>query len=318
MAYTQGGLIQAADYNTLVGSSPGSSPTSLNTVWSVGSGSAGWGQTAVSQAAATAGLITATQWASLVNTVNSANLHINGSGSGLTANTAGQVIGYSGSLQTTINGLNNDRLKFASNSAAIAGSPLAATWTAATTSATLTRSFGARATFASADQARYFFNAGGRLKLNVSGAQSASTTARTNAAIALCTNLGGLAIFGANTNGGRTGTLGTASTNDTTKGYWTSTYNGNVTIVSVTSVTTSYTSDTATISANVNGAQGSNNSNGNQVDFWTTLNSTSGANAGSLSFDDSIGITVTSSIDVSYPEVTNISNTWGAVVISQI
>jgi hypothetical protein len=191
-------------------------------------------------------------------------------------------------------------------------------WNSGSTSATLTRSFGIRAVFSSADQARYFFNSGGRLKFNVSGAQSGSSSARTNAAIALCTNLGGVALFGANTNGGRTGTGGTLGTNDTSKGYWTSTYDSNVTIVSVTSTTSSYTTDTASITVKVNGDRGSNNGNGLNVDFWVNLSSTSGANAGGLSFDDGLGIAVSRSIDVSYPETTNLTNSWGTVTSTNI
>ena len=317
MAYSQGGIIDAADYNTFVGTSPSSTTNRINTVWSVGSGSAGYGQTAVSQVSA-AGTVTATQWASLINTLNSILTHQSGSGSGISATVAGNKINHLSTLSTNITTSYTNRLNFASNSAVAIDVVYGHGWTSTTTTSTLTRSVGVRAIFASADQARYFFNAGGRLKLNVSGAQNASTTARTNAAIALCTYLGGVALFAANTNGGRTGTGGTLGTNDTTKGYWTSTYNSNVTIVSVTSTTASYTTDTATIAVNVNGAQGTNNGNGLNVDFWINLSSTSGANAGGLSFNDSLGITISRSIDISYPEVTNISNTWGAVTTNSL
>ena len=319
MSYSQGGTIDAAHYNTFVGTSPSSITFRINTVWAVGSGSAGYGQTAISQVSA-GSTITATQWASLINTLNSLRTHQSAGGyTPFSAPVAGNKINHSSTLYEEI--VAGYTLRMGSdfgNSAVVAGSGLATTWTSGSTSSTLTRAFGVRATFASADQARYFFNSGGRLKLNVSGAQSASTTARTNAAIALCTNLGGVALFRANVNSGRTGTGGTLGTNDTAKGYWTSTYNSNVTIVSVTSTTASYTTDTATITVNPNGAQGTNNGNGLNVDFWINLSSTSGANAGGLSFDDSLGIAVTRSIDVSYPEVTNLSNTWGAVTITSL
>ena len=316
MSYSQGGKIDAADYNTFVGTSPSSTTNRINTVWSVGSGSAGYGQTAVSQVSA-AGIVTATQWASLINTLNSILTHQAGSGSGISATVAGGKINHLSSLSTSITTSYTNRLNFASNSAVVAGTNQTTAWTSTTTISTLARSFGVRATFASADQARYFFNAGGRLKLNTSGTQNASTTARTNAAINILTYLGGVALFAANTNGGRTGAGGTLGTNDTTKGYWTSTYNSNVTIVSITSTTASYTTDTGTITVSCNGTQGSNNGNGLNVDFWINLSSTSGANAGG-SFDDSLGINVIRSIDVSFPEVTNISNTWGAVTISSL
>lgn len=315
MAYSQGGLIEATDYNNLIGTSPGSTVNRLNTVWAVGSGSAGYGQTAVSSVS-TAGTVTATQWASLINTLNSTLTHQAGSGSGISAPTAGTTINYLSTLSSSITTAYTNRLNFNSNSAVTAGSGLAyAAWTSGSTTSTLTRSFGARATFASADQARYFFNAGGRLKFNITGTSDA--VARSTAALALLNNMGGVALFAANTNGGRTGSGGTVATNDTTKGYYTST-SANVNIVSVTSTTGAYTTDTGTIAVKTNGTQGSNNDNGTTVEFWCTINSTSGSNAGGLSFDDSLSLTPTVSIDISYPEVTNLTNSWGTVTISQL
>ena len=319
MAYSQGGLIEATDYNNLIGTSPSSTTNKINTVWSVGSGSAGYGQTALSTVSV-AGTVTATQWATLINTLNSALTHQSGSGSGISATTAGSTINYLSTLSTNINTSYTNRLTFASNSAVIAGTGLTAAWTSGTTSSTLTRSIGIKAAFGSADQARYFFNSGGRLKYNVSAAQNASTTSRTNEIISLAAFLGGVGIFGANTNGGRSGTGGTLGTNDTAKGYWTGTYNANVNIVSVTSTTANYTSDTGTIAVKMDGTQGSNNDNGAAVSFWTTLSSTSGSNGtgGVYSFDDSFGVTFTQTIDVSYPELSNLGNTWGAVTITQL
>lgn len=319
MAYSQGGLIEATDYNNIIGTSPSSVTNKLNTVWSVGSGSAGYGQTAIS-AVTVGSTVTATQWATLINTLNSALTHQSGSGSGISAVTAGQTINYLSTLTTNITTSYTNRLNFASNSAVVAGSNQSTAWTSGTTSATVSRSFGVRAAFASADQARYFFNSGGRLKLNTSGTQNASTSARTNEIISLLGFLGGVQTFGANTNGGRAGTGGTVGTNDTDKGYYTSTYNSNVTIVSITSTVTAYTSDTGSIVVNVNGTKGSNNDNGLNVDFWINLNSTAGSNGpgGTYSFDDAFGVNVLCSIDVSYPETTNLSNTWGAVTITSL
>ena len=312
MAYSQGGLITATDYNTLIGTNTSVNGTSLNGVWAWGSNSSGYGQTSISQVS-TGSTVTATQWASLVNTLNSANTHINGSSSGLTANTAGQVITFVSSLQTKINGVNTDRLLFASNSAAVAGTGQAYTaWTSASTTATLTRSFGANVQFESPDKARFFFNAGGRLKFNITA--TADGVSRSVAAKAVVDNMGGIALFGANTNTGRTGSGGTLGTNATTVGYYNLTI-ANVTVVAVTSTTASYTSDTGTIAVRTNGTRGASNDNGDIISFWATINSTQGT--GALSFNDSLSLTPTVSVDVSYPEVTNLSNTWGAVTVTR-
>jgi hypothetical protein len=318
MSYAQGSLIEATDYNNLIGANTSVNPSTFHAVWAWGANSRGYGQTPISNVSVSS-TVTATQWATLVNNINSANLHIRNSSSGLTANTAGQTIGFSGGLPTAITRLNQDRMLFATNSAVIvnhnsltAYSP----WVVANTAATVTRAFGATVTFTSPDRARFFFNAGGQLKFNVSAVNNAGAGSRSQAAADLFSALGGVATFGANTNGGRTGTGGTLGTNDTTEGYYTAT-TANITIVSVTSTTVNYTTDTATITYTTNGTQGSFNDNGTILSFYAVINSTSGGNAGGP-FDDSINITPAVTVDVSYPETTNLSNTWGAVTVARI
>jgi len=318
MSYAQGDLIEATDYNNIIGANTSSNTSTFHAVWAWGNGSRGYGQTPISNVSV-AGTVTATQWATLVNNINSANLHVRNTSSGLTANTAGQTIGFSGGLPVAITRLNQDRLLFATNSAVIANqNSLTAygAWSVASTTVTQTRAFGATVTFASPDRARFFFNAGGRLKFNCSAVNNAGANSRSAAAAALFGYLGGVATFGANTNGGRTGTGGTLGTNDTAKGYWNAT-TGNITLVSVTSTTTNYTTDTASITYTTNGTVGSHNDNGTVLSFYAVINSTSGGNAGG-SFDDSINITPTVTVDVSYPETTNLSNTWGAVTVARI
>ena len=73
MTYSQGGLIQATDYNGFVGptGSGGTAGANLNDIWGTGATDKGWGQTAVTNASV-AGTVTATQWAALVNNLSSA------------------------------------------------------------------------------------------------------------------------------------------------------------------------------------------------------------------------------------------------------
>ena len=325
MTYAQGSLILAQDYNNILGTNTSTNTSTFHAVWAWGANSRGYGQTAISNVAVSS-TITATQWATLVNNVNSANLHIRNTQSGLTANTAGQVIGHSGGLPTAITRLNQDRMLFATNSAVIANhNSLTAygAWVVTAPGATTsnTRSFGANIQFGTTgsigvDRARFFFNAGGRLKFNVSAVNNAGAASRSAAVRDLFTYLGGVAIFGANTNGGRTGTGGTEGTNDTAKGYYTATI-ANITLVSVTSTTTNYTTDTATITYRTNGTKGSFNDNGDIISFWVNITSTTGGDS-SGSFNDNINVTPTVTVDVSYPETTNLANTWGAVTVTRL
>ena len=68
MTYTVGGLIQATDYNGFVNTGT----PNINAVWSTGTTDSGWGQTAVNTVSV-GGTVTATQWASLVNTASHCN-----------------------------------------------------------------------------------------------------------------------------------------------------------------------------------------------------------------------------------------------------
>lgn len=334
MAYSQGGKIDASDYNNLIGSDPTNASNTLNAVWGTGNGMFGYGQTAISQVSAE-GTVTATQWATLINRLNSTRLHQTGSNAGLTAVVSGDKINYLSTLQTQVNNAYSSALTFASNSAVVTGSALTAAWTATianpgsnppaaqTSQTSLTRAFGVRLAWGSVDQTRYFFNSGGRFRYNVSGAQNASTTSRTNAIINTLSYLGGILVFASNSSGGRAGTGGTLGTNLTTTGYYQLT-TSNVTHVSVTSLTSNYTADTGTIAVKTNGTAGSYNANGNNIDIWTTVTTNSGTDGSGgpyptkYGFDDSFGVTVSQSIDVSYPEVTNLSNTWGAVTVTQL
>ena len=313
MAYSQGGLIAATDYNNFINGS-----NQLNTVWSTGTGNAGYGQTALS-AVSTSGTITATQWATLINTLNSALTHQAGSGSGISATTAGSTINYLSTLATNINTSYTNRALAATVGSTTAGTNLATAWVSGTTGTTLSGTWGARCAFASADAARYFFNAGGKLKFNFS-ASGSNGSGRSNEVVALAGFMGGVLTFAGASNGGRAGTGGTLNTNDTTKGYWTTTKATNTTLVAVTSTTASYTSDTGSIYVNLNGTAGSYGDNGYNIDFYGTLSSTSGSNGpgGAYTFDDSLSVTINRSIDITYPESTNLTNTWGTPTISAL
>jgi hypothetical protein len=316
MSYAQGSLIEASDYNEILGVNTSTNTSTIHAVWAWGNGSRGYGQTPISNVSV-ASTVTATQWATLVNTVNSANLHIRNTSSGLTANTAGQVIGHSGGLPTAITLLNQDRLLFATNSAVVANqSSLTAypAWIVADTSATVTRSFGANVAFESPDAARFFFNAGGRLKFNCSAVNNVGAGSRSAAVVDLFNFAGGIATFGANTNGGRTGTGGTLNSNDTAKGYYEATI-ANIQLVSITSTTSLYTSDTVTITYRTNGTQGQHNDNGTILSFWINISSAQGS--GSPSVNDNINVTPTVTVDVSAPETTNLTNTWGTVTVTR-
>lgn len=298
MAYAQGGLIQATDYNNLLNGT-----NQLNTVWGVGTGDAGYGQTTQGTVAA-GGTVSATQWAGLINNLNSTRLHQTGSNSGITAVTAGQTVNYLSTLQTQVNSAYTARASYASQGATTTGT----TFTFAVSSTTGGTIFQDRfVTFASADQARYFFNAGGQLNFRISvtgGTGSAANNSYTN----LINAVGGVNLFN-NSNSGRTGTGLTLTTNNTTIGYRQMT-TGAPLYIQVNDTATAYTANYSGISIYTNATGGGNGANGSLVGFrcWTVLTD--------HPFDDTITCTLNTRVDIVFPETTYLTNVWGTPTIT--
>ena len=163
MTYSTGGLIQATDYNGFVSTTTGAN---VNATWSTGAGNAGWGQTALGTVSA-GGTVTATQWASLVNTLASMGSQTGTTITARTAPTAGQTISALAAVNTDLTNCYNNRGN------AVGSGSAYGTFSGTTSKATATGSgqttwtitFTHTVTFPSADQARYFFNAGGIVKI---------------------------------------------------------------------------------------------------------------------------------------------------------
>jgi hypothetical protein len=165
MTYAKYGSVTATDYNNRL--------TSVNNVWGTGSGSYGWGQSSIS-AVSTGTKVTAgpfeapTEWAKLIQTLNNISTHEVGGAAGLTQPVTGNLVEWLSQLDTKLNqlcdtGATNNRFgnytQF-DDQPAIRGS-YSQPWneTLGTT---------ATVTFASANAARYFFNAGGRINISIS------------------------------------------------------------------------------------------------------------------------------------------------------
>lgn len=316
MAYSQGGLIAAADYNSFVGTSPSSTANQINTVWAVGNGNAGYGQSSIAQVSQS-GTVTATQWATLINTLNSILTHQSGAGSGISATTAGTTINYLSTLQTNVNTAYTNRTNASTQGTTTTGTNFAAAFTDANGNGPFTHTITRTVTFASADQARYFFNCGGQLNFVVSSVTNGDGTARSGDIVTMVgTNFGGFSAFKQGSGGGRTGTGGTLNTNATNIGYYQLT-NVAQTLVSVNSTTSGYTSDNCTLTANYSGVLGSNGDKSPQITFVLTFTSAARNNPTlGTQFNDSLNVTVNHRIDVVYPETTNITNTWGTATVA--
>jgi hypothetical protein len=163
MTYASGGLIQAVDYNTL--------SNTLASQMGTGTTFHGLGQTTSSYANVAGGnvtTVTAAQWTNLIAAANNGLLHEGQAA--ITASpaiAAGAIITYESPIATAPTTVYNNSGTTGlalSDSAANTTSYASAWGTTGSRSLVFTQSL----TFASGDAARYFFNAGGKVKLTIS------------------------------------------------------------------------------------------------------------------------------------------------------
>jgi hypothetical protein len=164
MAYSSGGLIQATDFNGFASTTAGAN---VNDIWSTGSGDKGWGQTALSTVS-TGGVVTATNWASLVNTISSMGSQTGTAITARTAPTTGTLIAVLAALNTDLTNITTNRNNAVAVGSQFTGYTGTNSKTAATSGATWNITFTNTVTFASAAAARHFFNGGGLIKLQTS------------------------------------------------------------------------------------------------------------------------------------------------------
>jgi hypothetical protein len=310
MTYAQYGLIQAADYNTLVGTNPNTTSGTLNTVWSTGGSLTGYGQTAEGTVAA-GDLVTAAKWANLITKTANSATHQGTSITSVTAPVSGGTVTYLSAVPTNLTTIYTSRLNAATQGATTANSVAQAT----TWSALLT--FTHTVTFANGDAARYFFNSGGQLKITCSHANV--TGAGNQLFNGLASNVGTI-VMSAPTSGTITvastsyngitkiGGGGSAPTVSTNSGYYAmTTSNANV-FTQLAGGATAYLNSFIRVIAKSNGTVGSNGDVGNVVTLFTLWDEVpDGLTVGS-------GSTVT--VTAVAPETTNLANTWGTITIA--
>jgi hypothetical protein len=192
MTYAVGGLIQAADYNGFVSTAT----PNLNNIWSTGSGSSGYGQPAL--ASVNVGdTIASNSWSSLITAISSAAAQQGTAITSVTPPTSGGLIQFYAALQNNLNAISAGQL----NAAAV-GTDITQTgsrtgnWGGALGIGVLTSTV--TVTFGNANQARYFFNAGGTIRISCSRT-GAIVTPQDTAWGDLCTNIGTLALPAVNT-----------------------------------------------------------------------------------------------------------------------
>jgi len=308
MSYAQFGLIDASDFNTLVGGNPTATANTLNATWATGSGAAGYGQTAQANVAVS-DTVLASSWANLVNRTANAATHQGSSISNVAAPVVGGIITFSSAIPTNLQTIYTNRRNAATQSSTTSNTVASgSTWSDRAT-------FTHTATFANGDAARYFFNSGGQLAITVS---HANTTSGINLLLnQLCTNVGTVVlssvtsgtatITGTNYNGiTKIGGGGNAPTISTNSGYYAlSTSNANVFYQTASTGPSGYLSTNINILIRTNGTVGSNGDVGNVITITTVWDE--------IPNGLTVGTGATTTLTVRPPEVTNLANSWGTI-----
>ena len=204
MTYDTNQLVEASDYNTR--------ETVIDGIWGPGSGSRGWGQPSLSSVSQNS-IVTAgpsgapVEWAKLIQTLNYISVHENGASAGLTPPVSGDIITFLNTFDGQMNtlcdvGATNNRFgTYAafSDQGEVAGTHTSS-WNSSITNI-------ATVTWGSLDQARYFFNAGGRVNLNISYS-GGSGSAQDNNWSTVCSNAGTMWVQALSVGGTASGNFG--------------------------------------------------------------------------------------------------------------
>jgi hypothetical protein len=186
MTYAQYGRIQATDYNNFVSTGT----PNFNNIWSTGSGNSGYGQSSLSTVSS-GDRVTANSWSNFVNFTANVALHQGSSITAVTPPPAGNIIAFISALSTNLTTINTNRLN-----ANLVGTDISNTATRSTSWGTGVALANVTSTvtitFATTAAARYYFNAGGTIRITCSktGAALPVDTAWIN----LCADIGAIAL----------------------------------------------------------------------------------------------------------------------------
>lgn len=159
MTYSSGGLIQATDYNGFVSTTVAAN---VNATWN-----STYGQTALATVS-TGGTVSATQWASLVNTITNMAAHQPTTVTARTAPVTGNTVSILANVNTDISTCFTNRYNAYAQGTQYTAWTGTNSKTTATSGATWTITFTNTVTFANATAATNFFNSGGTVKIDVS------------------------------------------------------------------------------------------------------------------------------------------------------
>lgn len=217
MAYILGDPVLDSHYNNFA--------SQVNSVWGAGTGDSGYGQSTVIPTVSAGQAITAAQWATLLARISTSASHQGSTLTPITTPTVGTPIRALSALQTNITTITTNR-----RNAAASGSDITAGGVGQRTTGWKNEiSMAYTIAFANASAARYFFNAGGQIRMSFSRS-GGSAHAKNSDWTSLCSACGTLVMTngaGASTIAGTTyhgfnriGGSGVPASLNTSRGYY--------------------------------------------------------------------------------------------------
>lgn len=328
MAYFRGGDIEAVDYNSII-----SAATGFNRVWSVGFNKIGYGQSILNNVTSP-NFINASNWANLYDDIIQLAQHQKTPiPLGFNRPAPDQLVAYSSifGLPAIPGSLINSLATNTGNQSNPGGVPTTET-VVYPTAYNNEAKFNFTVDFASGDQARYFFNAGGLICLkfqhpaNTTGTLNSNLTRVASESGILVLNLTNTAtkfnVFTSSIIGnsdlkqydflGTTMINGDGPATYIRRGYYelTTSYVEIFKKLSGGLVTNTYRNSYISVQAKTNGPQGSNGDNGDTVEFLVTFKI--------VPFSSTVFASAGTSVQlfVQYPSTAFISNSWGPAIVT--
>jgi len=310
MSYAKYGLIEATDYNNLVGANVTTTPGQLNTVWAIGGTNSGYGQTPIGNVT-NGSTVSTLEWDNLIFKTANCATHQGTSITSVIAPVSGDTVTYISAIPTNLSSIHTNRLNAASQGSTTSNTvTYGATWSSALT-------FTHTATFANGDAARYFFNSGGQLAITCSHPSGSGINLLLNnlasnvGTVVLSSPItGSVTIAGTPYNGiTKVGGGGNSPTISQNTGYYAlTTANANVFTQTASTGPSGYLSTFIRVVVKSNGTQGSNGDAGSVITIYTIWDEIPNGLVASTNS--------ATTITVRPPESSNLSNTWGTISIA--
>ncbi len=214
MAYTAGDTILDDEYNLFVGGTTGSQ-YGINHIQGTGNAGYGLGQSTVATVSA-GNTVQASQWNSLFTAMDNVANHTNRTLTSTTARSAGDAIAAISALSADLNNLAADVVGGSTAATAVTEGGEDSSRVASAvydTSHIVEETF----TFAGGNEARWFFNAGGKLRMKVTNSATNSTSKDTSLS-GVITSVGTFDI--GSTTSARSGSGDTATVSASSTGYY--------------------------------------------------------------------------------------------------